>query len=379
MPAIIGDLDDVESLLSADHDGLLRSAAMAGAQVRSVAQAQAEGVLEPLAQVRPRAVVIVTGSSILAARAAALVVAVLAARADVPLVVTPSLPGWTGPLDVVVVSGQDAGDPPLSDAITRALRRHAEVAVLAPIEGPLREAVESGGRAGRDVIDLSPRLYVDPRFGYPGLVAGLLAVLTALTQVRLSPAPPELGGLADQLDAEAAADHPQQDSFTNQAKLLAQRIAGRQCVWAGDSPGTTAVAAQAAACLFAVAGIPATVADEAGAIARLAAAPGDRAASIFYDPDFDEAPPPAGSRLLLVTTTARAWHAQQRIGALPDAGLVTAGVVDPESVPVVPAGPDELFGDAPADLAGHLLITVRAGLAAAYLALLGEPGHEVGE
>ena len=38
------DLDDTEGLVEADRDGLLRAAAMAGAQVRATAAAVDEGV-----------------------------------------------------------------------------------------------------------------------------------------------------------------------------------------------------------------------------------------------------------------------------------------------------------------------------------------------
>ena len=56
------DLDDTEGLLNADRDGLLRGAAMAGAQVRAVASALAEGALDSVADgQRPRSLVWVGG------------------------------------------------------------------------------------------------------------------------------------------------------------------------------------------------------------------------------------------------------------------------------------------------------------------------------
>jgi hypothetical protein len=52
------DLDDTRALLEADRDGLLRHAAMAGAQVRSTAAAVEEGALESVAaDHRPRSVI----------------------------------------------------------------------------------------------------------------------------------------------------------------------------------------------------------------------------------------------------------------------------------------------------------------------------------
>ena len=378
MPVITDDLDDVERLSSLDRDGLLRSAAMAGAQVRSVAAAQSEGVLAPLGDLRPRAVVVVTGGSMIAARAAALVVAVLGPRIDVPIAVCPALPGWIGPLDVVVVIGEDAGDPHLPDALSRAARRRAEVVVAAPLEGPLREAVGDGERGGVPILDLSPRLPLDPRFRFSGHVATLVAVLTALTAVRLTPAPPDLSALADLLDAEAASDHPDQESFHNQAKLLAVRASGQGCAWTGDTAGADVVAAQIASSFFAVAGLPVAAVDEASGLAAVArtglAAAGAGTDSIFYDPDFDGPPPVEATRLFLVTTAAREWYVEQRLASR-DADLVTeqsgteSPTVNAEQSELRQAPAAEPFADTPGDLSAYLVIATRADLAAAYVAL----------
>ena len=111
------DLDDAEELISADVDGLLRAVALAGAQVRAVAEAVREGVLAPLADLRPRSVIVVHGSSGVSHRATDFAVATLGALVDVPVVSGPVLPGWIGPLDVVIVAGDSAGGN-LSAALT---------------------------------------------------------------------------------------------------------------------------------------------------------------------------------------------------------------------------------------------------------------------
>lgn len=373
MPVLLDDLDDAQALSDADREGLLRSAAMAGAQVRAVAEAQTEGVLEPLAALRPRAVVVVTGGSLVSARAAALVTALCGARFDAPIVVAPSLPGWIGPLDVVVVAGEDAGDPLLTDALARAARRRAEVVVLAPLEGPLREAAGIGRPGAVGVLDLSPRVFVEARFRFVGQVAGLVAVLVALTAVRLTPAPPELRGIADALDAEAAVGHPAQESFHNQAKLLAVRAAGHRCVWTGDTAGALAAAAQVAAAFFDIAGRPVGVAEESAVHALLAAGAGaDPAAALFHDPEID-GPSPDRLRAFLVTLAARSWAAEQRSGGH-DIDVVTERAEPAaEQVAGGPSG-TELLADTPADLDSYLVVVVRAQLAAAYLALTGQDG-----
>ncbi|GAC56208.1 hypothetical protein GOHSU_04_00770 [Gordonia hirsuta DSM 44140 = NBRC 16056] len=372
MPVTIDDLDDSAALSAADQDGLLRSAAMAGAQIRAVAEAQREGVLDALATARPRAVVVVTGSDLLADRAARLAIAVCAADLDVPIVPVPVLPGWIGPLDVVLIAGGDAGDPLLADALSRAALRRCEIVVSAPLEGPLREAAGIGERGGVPLLDLSPRLPVDPRFRFTGLVAAVIAVLTALSSVRLRPSPPGLAELADLLDAEAAADHPGQESFHNQAKLLALRTADHRPVWTGDTPAARVAAAQAAAAFFEIAGLGGAVTEESRAIAALqqsSAAGG--VDPLFYDPEFDGPAPADPVRVFLVSTAARSPQVHRRLGDR-DVDVLTEQVDAAEQLPALPADAREAFGDTPTDLAAYLIIVVRAQLAAAYCALSGD-------
>ena len=368
MSAPLRDLDDVDGLIAADREGLLRAAATSGAHVRAVAQASSEGVLTALTTARPRAVVVVTGGSLVARRAADFTVALIAAHLDTPLVVAPSLPGWVGPLDIVVLAGDDPGDRHYYDAALRALRRRAELVVAVPVEGPLADAVGT-----EKAVDLSPRLPVDPRFGFARLVAVLVAVCVALEAVRLHPAPPLLSDVADAIDAEAAADHPGNETFHNQAKLLALRLDGRPVVWAGDTPGAAVVAEHSAAVAFAVAGVASASVDEPVAVARArhSAASGTSGVdSIFYDPDFDPAPPATTPRTLLVTTAGRSWAAHRRIAGLTDVDVLTEeAVAEPETAES--ANRDERFVDSPADLTAYLTLAVRADLAAAYLELTG--------
>ncbi len=81
--AAIIDLDDVEGLLAADRDGLLRAAAMAGAQVRATAAAVDEGALDPLrADVPPRTLIWVADGG--PARAAGAMLAVSYSHLTLP-------------------------------------------------------------------------------------------------------------------------------------------------------------------------------------------------------------------------------------------------------------------------------------------------------
>ncbi len=365
-------LDDVEDLIAADRDGLLHSAALAGAQARSVAEAVSEGVLDVLGGLRPRSVVIVFGSTATARSAAELVIATIAGRIDVPIVAAPTLPGWIGPLDVVVIAGDDAGDMALADAAARSVRRRAEVVVVAPLEGPLRDALLGNG------IDLSPRLRVDSRFRMIGFVCALVAVLGSLTEVRFTGRSPDLSALADRLDEEAASGHPGRETFHNSTKLLAGRFGSGTPVIAGDSPAGSVVAEHSARQLFAVSGIVCATANLVGAVQVVRAA-AERTGvgvedAIFYDPEFDGPPPATVPRVFVVTTSRREWTTRQRVAALGDVEIITA---DAEAAPADPAGAavgvgDEPSVDSPAELTSLLLALLRIEMAAVYLRLIGK-------
>lgn len=359
------DLDDVDDLIAADVDGLLPVAALGGAQVRAVAEALREGVFEPLDALRPRSVVVVCAATGTARAASACVSALLAGRLDVPIVSSPSLPGWIGPLDVVVVVGDDAGDMVLADAAARASRRRAEVVVVAPIEGPLRDALSGNG------IDASPRVHVDRRFAFAGNVAALFAVFASLTGVRLTGAMPRLDDVADALDAEAAANHSSRETFHNQAKLLAARIGERPTVWTGDGPAATVIASHNAATLLSVSGMVCGTSDLATVAQTSRQIWANRRPEvdpIFFDPDIDGPaadPPP---RVFVATTAAREWYTRQVAAGMPDADVVVGEQASPATPAGGPAGPDDL-GDAPTDLASLLVVAERVEMAAVYLAL----------
>ncbi|MGW5523366.1 hypothetical protein [Gordonia sp. NPDC003950] len=367
------DLDDVEELIAADSEGLLHAAALAGAQVRSVAEAIREGVTESLAELRPRSVVVVSPGGGAAAAATAMITAVMATRIDVPIVSAPGLPGWIGPLDVVVLAGDDGGDMILADAAARALRRRAEVVIAAPVEGPLRDALGGNG------INLSPRIDVDPRFRFAGFVAILLAVLTSMGQVRFTGTAPEVADIADALDDEAAADHPGRETFHNHAKMLAARLGDGPMVWSGDSPATTALAGRASGVMFAVTGIAGAALDLAdiGRVARdqwADAGSSSPADDIFYDPQIDGPRPDAPPRVVVTTSASREWHTRRRIEGIPTAEVVVGDGDDIDSGATASAAPlwpgtraDR--ADVPADLTSLLVLMLRIEMAAVYLRL----------
>ncbi|MGV9411959.1 tobH protein [Nocardia sp. NPDC003693] len=371
------DLDDVASLEAADVAGTLRSAASGGAQVRATAAALAENALTRLTELRPRSVVLVSGSG-RAARAAALLVAALGDRTSMPVVTATAIPPWVGPLDVVLVAGDDAGDPRLAEAVDFAVRRGAEVVVAAPDEGPLRAAA-----AGRATM-LPPRIPVLDHNRVLRFLAIGMAVLAAVDPHRTGPLVPDLNALADLLDAEALRDGPQQEAFRNPAKTLATRMQQRKrLVFSGDSPATTVLAAHSSDVLLAAAGQVVAAAGLAEVIAahgRLIQAAGVADPDfdpLFHDAELDGPPPVEQVRIFVLSAESDQVTVRRRLAVFgSDAGLVDVDLVnlDAEAAGTAPAA--EAAGQAvPPGRGGELeqlaVLTLRIEMAAAYLRLLG--------
>ncbi|MFJ9366188.1 tobH protein [Nocardia sp. NPDC101769] len=372
------DLDDVASLEAADAGGVLRSAASGGAQVRATAAALSEDALTRLTDLRPRSLVLVSGSG-RAARAAALLVAALGDRTSMPLVPATSIPPWVGPLDVVLVAGDDAGDPRLAEAVDRALRRGAEVVVAAPDEGPMRAAA-----AGRATI-LAPRVRVLDHNRMLRYLAAGLAVLTTIDPHRIGPLVPELNTLADLLDEEALRDGPQHEAFHNPAKTLATRMQQRKrLVLAGDSGAATVLAEHGAEVLLATAGQTATAVTLSEAVAahgRLVAAAGVAAPGfdpLFHDEQLDGPAPVEQVRVFVVSADPDEVTVRRRLAVFgSDAGLVDTNLitVDTEVAAAATVAAEAEGQTAPAVQGGELeklaVLALRLEMAAAYLRLLG--------
>ncbi|MEU7628450.1 tobH protein [Nocardia sp. NPDC049220] len=376
------DLDDAASLEAADADGALRSAASGGAQVRATAAAVGEDALAGLTDLRPRSVVLVAGSG-RAARAASLLVATLGDRAGLPVVPAAALPPWVGPLDVVLVSGDDAGDPRLIDAVDRALRRGAEVVVAAPHEGPLRAAA-----AGRAAV-LEPRVRVLDHNRLLRFLAAGIAVLRAVDPTRSGTAVPDLTDLADVLDAEALRDSPQNEVFHNPAKTLAARMLQHGIVLAGDSPAAAELAEHGAEVLLQSAGRVSAAVDLAEAVAaraRMAEAAGESASDfdpMFHDEELDGPAPVERIRVFVLSADRDRSAARRRLAvfagtgsSLVDADLVNADVdllhtdlTDP-AAPAQTKAEDSALGQG-TELEQLAVLALRLEMAAAYLRLIG--------
>lgn len=333
---------DAAALAAVDTGGVLRAAATAGAQVRSAALSVGEAGVADLVGQRPRALVLVRrpGAS---ATAAPLVAAMLGPACPVPVVVSDTVPLWTGPLDVVVVHTGDATDGELADSVGSAVRRGSEVVLSAPGDGPV--AAAGAGRARL----VEPRIPVPPGLDLPRALAVGLAVTGALGllgggfDVRLDT-------LADALDAEAERNQPGHEPFMNPAKSLALRLADHTPLLWGVDAVAAAVAAHGAASLATHAGIVAH-ADDVGRAATLsglrrALESGGAERDVFHDPFDDPAPSAPAPRLMLLATgedepgqvllrrTGRPWPVadvlhpvEEIVRGTPDAVLLRAGVL----------------------------------------------------
>ncbi len=349
------DFDDVDSLLAADRGGLLRAASMAGAQVRATAAALEEGVLESVAADDPPRTVIWVAGRGNAETAGSILAAALGGSAAAPIVVGAEAPPWIGALDVLVVAGDDPGDPALVDAAATAVRRGARVVVVAPYEGPLRDVT-----AGRAAV-LEPRVRVRDDFGLARYLAAGLAVLHVVDPgLRM-----DLAALADELDAEALRNSAARELFTNPAKTLADRMSGRTVLLAGDSAATLALARHGGAIMLRIAHQAVGAVGLSDAIVALRTGLGgqseaDRDAAVFHDDEID-GPLPDRVRTFVLTLDAERAVVAARVAGLDDVDIVGA-----EDVPDIPESPVR-SGRPEQQLA---MLAVRLEMAATYLRLV---------
>lgn len=358
------DFDDAEGLLAADREGLLRAASMAGAQVRAAAAALTEGELAHLQSDHPpRTIVWVAGRGN-AETAGSLLAGVLGGSVAAPIVLASEAPPWIGALDVLIVAGDDPGDPALVAAAATGVRRGARVVVVAPYEGPLRDAT-----AGRSVA-LAPRLWVADDFGLARyLAAGLATVQSVDPSLRV-----DLGVLADELDAEALRNSAARELFTNPAKSLADRMSGRDVVLAGDNAATLALARHCAAVFLRVSNKTVAAVGLADALVAfrrgLGASSTDREASIFHDEQID-GPLPSRVRTLVLTTDAERPVVATKVTGFDDVDVISA-----QDVPETPdvSGSDGAARTTPPAIAGRpeqqlAILAVRLEMTAVYLKL----------
>ncbi|GAB2758198.1 hypothetical protein GCM10027174_38020 [Salinifilum aidingensis] len=316
MTAVLDDtlFEDPTRLLDVDRRELLRTAALAGAQVRSAAERAASAGVPDFGGERPRAVVLLARPGL--GMRVCEVLAALAGRASVPIVVAEALPAWVGALDAVFVHAADQGDADLAEAVDTASRRGARVVVVAEEEGPV--AASGAGRA----LLVPPTFPVPEELSFAHVFAVGLVVFAELGLLTV-----DVEALAAELDSMAEQSHPAKESVVNPAKTLALRLADRTPVLWGVDPVSTAVARHGAFVLGCHVGVPCAVADYSEAVAqrtlhRMAGEAGS-ATALFADPEEDEEYP---LRVFLVSARPDERGVHAELGAtrdLPGADLVT--------------------------------------------------------
>ena len=282
-------LDDPAALQRADHDRALLALAGAGARVRpALRQADTAGLDRLRPDGRPRAVLVaghgsaLTAAEILAVLAgSATLVAPLppteaaaprADRAGAPPAFTAGLgwqlPGWAGPLDLLVVSSADGGEQGLISLAEQAYARGCAIVVTAPAGSPL-----AGAALQVRALPLPYVAAVLPDEGAPAVPAAepdlpaedpaalwshLTPLLALAQKLGLTQLPYDaLPAVADLLDATAVRCRPDAAAYTNPAKGLAARLAGTVPLLWAEGPVAAAATARFAAQLADRAGRPA--------------------------------------------------------------------------------------------------------------------------
>lgn len=245
-----------------------------GAQLRIAAAAAA--TLEHLHGDSPRSVVVIPTDQF--ARAAVHAIVDLRAPLSLPIVVTDQLPGYVGPLDVVVVVG-DAGDNEVaSRALVAASRRGAETVLAGPARGPL---IDDAPDAAAVIPTLPTAAGPSPLRAF-GVVAAVLDLLT----LPAEPVRERLDILANEVDAELQALTPERDESVNAARQLRGFAAQAHIIHTGVEP-IGAATARAAAHMWSARGLPSGAVDRRELASALEQAPGQNEADIFHDPFLD--------------------------------------------------------------------------------------------
>ncbi|MBY8876932.1 SIS domain-containing protein [Actinacidiphila acidipaludis] len=244
-------LEDPDALARADVRGLLRGVAAAGARVRTALRlAEEAGVAELRPDGRPRTLLI-AGSGPEAAAVADLLGALCSGTCPVELLrptgPTPeqsrwTLPGWAGPLDLLLLLTTQGTEQGLTDLIEQAYRRGCTACAVAPAGAPVADAVgQVRGMALPFASDANQA--AAPTWGAPapgtgqpqttngrvsdtGAFWALLTPLLVLTdRLGILSAPTSaLHGVADRLDEVAARCGPAIATYTNPAKTLAAEL-----------------------------------------------------------------------------------------------------------------------------------------------------------
>ncbi len=296
-------LDDAEGLAGADPSGSLQALASAGAQVRTSLRAAQEADVDRLTgEGRPRAVIVASlgGSAVVGD------VLTMLAGAGSPAPVTVRrglpLPGWVGPLDLVVAVSMSGRAPGPLGLAAEAARRGSRLLTVGMVDSPLAEVAQ---RTGGVHVPIPPAASPAARASRMGMWSLLTPVVAASKAVGLTDASSALlEAVADRLDTRAATYRPASEAFINPAKTLALDLADSIPVVLGDGDVTGVAASRAVAMLARTARVPAmrgALPDDAGDVVATFGGPFAARSDddVFVDP-FVDGPGRVMLRLLLL-------------------------------------------------------------------------------
>ena len=329
-------LDDEEVWQRADLR--LRTLAESGARVRrettEAAEAIGLAVGRSTEQQRPRAVIAAGPDS-------RLLRAVLEPWCPVPFVAWPgpSLPGWAGGLDQVVVLAPDGGHSSAS-AVAEAVRRGCQVVVACPPSSMVAE--HAGGRWS----SILPTVSGDQ-------LATAVVVLDDLERVQLGPRV-DSDGVATALDEVALTCSPHRDLAVNPAKMLAIALADTTPVVWGGSVLAARAARRIAESVRRASGRSALAGDAEHLLPVIeAAAPRD----VFDDPFSDEPARELRPMLLVLDDGSQEPVVRE------DRGRLRAAATE-RGVRI-----ETLTTDAPTEIARYASLLLSGSYAAEYLRL----------
>ncbi|WP_435135499.1 SIS domain-containing protein [Actinacidiphila sp. bgisy144] len=264
-------LEDPDALARADAHGLLRGVAAAGARVRTALRlADEAGLADMRPDGRPRAVLL-AGSGPEAAAVADLLAALGSGAAPVQLL-TPTgprpeqarwtLPGWSGPLDLLLLLSEQGTEQGLTDLVEQAYRRGCTAVAVAPAKTPLAEAVGQVRGIALPFAGPVGAAAVPAATDTGAFWALLTPVLDLIGRIGLISAPGSaLDAVADRLDEIAARCGPAVATYTNPAKTLAAELDGSLPLLWSQGPVAAAAARRFGTVLATLAGRPALAAE----------------------------------------------------------------------------------------------------------------------
>lgn len=361
-------VDDPDELALRDSRDTLRALASAGAQVReSITLSQEAGIERVGDGTRPRSVVVaaVGGTKVVGDVLRVLAEAgspvPVASRSNVPL------PGWVGPLDMVIAVSLSGRAPGPLGLATEAARRGASLLTVGAQDSPLADVT----RQARGVHVGVGRGRSSSRTALWSL---LTPVLLGAHQLGIADASTDaLSEAATALDQKAEECRPSSESFVNPAKLAAATLAPTVPMILGDGALAGVAAVRAAGMLARTARVPASYGSLPDAASEVVACfdgpftagggngtSAGREADIFADPFLDGPAQPRLGLLMLRDVASENPDSLRQV-ALADAVKAEADAAGCRIVELVAAQ-----GHPIARLAGHLAMV---DYIATYLAI----------